>query len=58
LYYASVNEENGLIRTTGSRSIALLGKGATVGEAREKVYSDVSKVSGKLYYRTDIAKNI
>ena len=58
LYYASVNEESGIIRTTGSRSIALLGKGDTVKEAREKVYSDVSKVSGKLHYRTDIAQNI
>lgn len=58
IYYASVNEEEGVIRTTGSRALALLGKGGTVKSARDKVYTDVQKVSGKLHYRTDIAKNI
>lgn len=58
MYYASVNEENGKILTTGSRAIALLGKGDTVKAARDKVYGDIKQVSGKLHYRRDIAKNI
>ena len=57
-YYASVYEENGKVKTTTSRAIALLGKGGTVREARERVYSDVNNVTGRLFYRTDIGKGI
>ncbi len=56
LYFASVHEENGAIRTTGSRAIALLAKGDTVEEAGEKVYRDIPKIRGDLFYRTDIGK--
>ena len=55
IYYASVYDDNGVVKTTGSRSIALLGRGGTVSEAREKVYSDVENIKGRLHYRTDIA---
>lgn len=55
IYYASVYDDNGVVKTTGSRSIALLGRGGTVSEAREKVYSDVGNIKGRLHYRTDIA---
>jgi len=58
MFYASVIEENGEILTTGSRAIALLGKGDTVKTARDKVYGDITKISGKLHYRKDIAKDI
>jgi phosphoribosylamine--glycine ligase len=58
IYYASVYDDKGIIKTTSSRAIALLGKGRTVNEARVKVYTDVDKVSGRLHYRTDIATNI
>jgi phosphoribosylamine--glycine ligase len=58
IYYASVYDDNGIIKTTTSRSIALLGKGSSIKEARKNVYSDVSKIKGRLHYRTDIAKNI
>lgn len=54
LYFASVQEADGAIRTTSSRSIALLAKGRTVSEAREKVYSDMPCIRGELYYRKDI----
>jgi phosphoribosylamine--glycine ligase len=57
-YYASVYEENGKVKTTTSRAIALLGKGDTVNEARERVYSDVNNVTGRLFHRTDIGKGI
>ena len=58
LYFASVHEENGAIRTTGSRSIALLSKGDTLEEAGEKVYRDIPKIRGDLFHRTDIGKLI
>jgi len=56
LYFASVHEERGAIRTTGSRAIALLAKGDTVEEAGEKVYRDIPRIRGDLFYRTDIGK--
>ncbi|RLI07994.1 phosphoribosylamine--glycine ligase [Candidatus Bathyarchaeota archaeon] len=58
LYYASVHEEGGVIYTTSSRSVALLAKGETVGEAREKVYGDVPRIRGRLFYRRDIAAGV
>ncbi len=57
-YYASVYEEGGIIRTTGSRAVALLARGKSVAEAREKVYSDASAVKGTLFYRRDIAVGV
>ncbi len=57
-YFASVYDENGMIKTTGSRAIALLAKGKTVGEARERVYSDAPEVKGRLFYRRDIAAGV
>jgi len=57
-YYASVYEESGIIRTTGSRAVALLARGKSVSEAREKVYSDASAVRGALFYRRDIASGV
>ena len=58
LYYASVHEEGGVVRTTGSRSVALLAKGETVREARERVYSDVPLIEGELFYRKDIGRGV
>lgn len=58
IYYASVYDDNGTIKTTTSRAVALLGKGRSVNEARKHVYRDVDKVSGRLHYRTDIAADI
>jgi phosphoribosylamine--glycine ligase len=58
VYYASVYDDKGVIKTTGSRSVALLAKGQTVREARDRVYGDVGKVKGRLHHRTDIAKDV
>jgi len=58
LYYASVHEEDGVVYTTSSRSVALLAKGKTVGEARERVYKDVPRIRGDLFYRRDIAAGV
>lgn len=54
-YYASVYAEGGVIRTTTSRAVALLARGRTVAEARERVYADASAVKGAVFYRRDIA---
>jgi phosphoribosylamine--glycine ligase len=54
-YYASVYEEGGVIKTTTSRAVALLARGRTVAEARERVYADTSFVKGAVFYRRDIA---
>ena len=58
LYYASVYDDIGITKTTGSRAVALLAKGKSVAEARENVYRDIDKITGRLHYRTDIAKGI
>ncbi|UCH57707.1 MAG: phosphoribosylamine--glycine ligase, partial [Candidatus Bathyarchaeota archaeon] len=58
LFFASVHEEEGVIRTTGSRAIALLAKGGSVREAREKVYQDVPNIRGELFYRRDIGEGV
>ncbi len=58
LFFASVHEEEGAIRTTGSRSIALLAKGDTVEDARDRVYSDMPSIDGELFYRRDIGSEV
>ncbi len=58
LYFASVHEEAGSIKTTGSRSIALLSKGNSIEDAADNVYKDVPKIQGDLFYRTDIGRLI
>jgi phosphoribosylamine--glycine ligase len=58
LYYASVHEEAGVVRTTGSRSVALLAKGGSVDEARTKVYGDIPSIRGDLFYRKDIGAGV
>lgn len=57
-YYASVYEEGGVVKTTSSRAVALLARGKTVAEARERVYSDANAVKGALFYRRDIAEGV
>ncbi len=59
LFYASVNEENGKIFTTTSRTVALVGIGENL-EIAEKIAENSTKyVKGeKLYHRRDIGRNI
>lgn len=57
-YYASVYEKDGKTFTTSSRAIALLGKGESIEKARAQVYRDVSRVTGRLRYRSDIAASV
>jgi len=57
LYYASVEETDGRICTTGSRALAVLGVGKTVDEAERIAEEGASGVrTDGLWYRSDIGK--
>ena len=53
-YYASVNEKNNVIYTSGSRTMALLGMGPTLEEAEKTAENATQYVQGKLFHRTDV----
>jgi phosphoribosylamine--glycine ligase len=54
LYFAKVNELNGRIVTTRSRSIALLGLASSVELAEQKVRRAVEFIKGDYHMRRDI----
>lgn len=54
LYYSSVNEKDGQVVTTSSRSIGVVGIGNSIEEARLKAIEGVSNISGKIFFRQDI----
>jgi phosphoribosylamine--glycine ligase len=56
MFYASVNEREGKIYTTSSRSVAFVGCGETITEAEEKAEAALSSVSGQYDARHDIGK--
>ncbi len=56
LYYASVNEENGKIFTTKSRSLAVVGVANNLYEAEEIAERALKHITGRVYMRHDIAK--
>jgi phosphoribosylamine--glycine ligase len=53
--YASVTKEDNKLKTTKSRSVALLGFGASIDDAREQAYRLLPRDSENLRWRTDIA---
>jgi phosphoribosylamine--glycine ligase len=54
LFYASVYEEKGVIYTTGSRSIGIVGISEEIIEASKMCYECIKYVQGRLFYRKDI----
>jgi phosphoribosylamine--glycine ligase len=54
LYYANVRWENGHLSTGHSRSLAYVGVGETLENARISAISAASKVLGEVRFRTDI----
>jgi phosphoribosylamine--glycine ligase len=54
LYYASVNEENGRVLTTTSRSLAIVGIDETIGKAERVCEAALAHVKGDVYVRHDI----
>ncbi len=56
MFYASVNEREGKIFTTSSRSVAFVGCGPTIAEAEAKAEAALSSVTGEYDARHDIGK--
>ncbi|MCK5039176.1 MAG: phosphoribosylamine--glycine ligase [Thermoplasmata archaeon] len=54
LYYASVNEENGKVYTTGSRSLGVIGIADTINEAERICERAVNSIKGEVFMRHDI----
>ena len=54
VYYGSVEQKNGTIHTTKSRSVAFVGIADTIEEAEKTAEEGASKVKGKVYHRKDI----
>ena len=54
VYYASVREEDGMILTSSSRAIAVLGVANTITEAETVVEESMKHIQGDLFYRKDI----
>lgn len=56
LYYASVNEKDGRIFTTTSRSVGIVGVAGTIEDAEGIAERAIGHVSGRIHVRHDIAK--
>ncbi|HJX04759.1 MAG TPA: phosphoribosylamine--glycine ligase [Thermoplasmata archaeon] len=56
LYYASVNEKDGRVYTTTSRSVGIVGTSDTIDDAERTVERALKHVSGRIHVRHDIAK--
>ena len=56
LYYANVNERDGKIFTTSSRSVGIVGLAGSIEEAERIAENGIKHVSGRIHVRHDIAK--
>jgi phosphoribosylamine--glycine ligase len=56
LYYASVNESDGRIYTTTSRSVGVVGLADEIPDAERIVENALKHITGKIHVRHDIAK--
>jgi len=56
VFYASVNEKNGEVYTTSSRSLAIVGVADTIHEAEILAEMGLSNVHGEFHCRHDIGK--
>ncbi len=54
LYYANVEERDGMLYTRTSRTLAFVGKGETLDEAEAIAEKAASSVSGNVFHRRDI----
>ena len=54
LFYASINEKNGKLYITGSRSAAVVGVADTIEEAEKIAESAIQHIKGDVFYRKDI----
>jgi phosphoribosylamine--glycine ligase len=56
LYYASVNENDGRVYTTTSRSVGIVGIADSIEDSERMAESAIRHVSGRIHVRHDIAK--
>jgi len=56
VYYANVNEKDGKVYTTSSRSVGIVGVADTIEEAERIAENGISHVQGRIHVRHDIAK--
>ncbi|MDU9376595.1 Phosphoribosylamine--glycine ligase [Methanocorpusculaceae archaeon Sp1] len=54
LYYANVVEENGVLKTQTSRTMAFVGVGSTLADAEAAAETACRNVSGNVRHRTDV----
>ncbi len=54
IFYASIDEREGKLVMMGSRTVAVVGQGATIAEAERKAERACTYVKGKLFHRRDI----
>ena len=54
MFYSSVNEKDGKIYTSGSRSIGVVGVADTIAEAEEIAEKAVQSIKGNVFHRPDI----
>ena len=57
LFFASVDTEGGVLIEAGSRTVAVIGIADTLQEAETIAESEIKRVEGPLFHRTDIGTN-
>jgi phosphoribosylamine--glycine ligase len=57
LFFASVDTENGTLIEAGSRTVAVIGIADTLQEAEAIAESEIKRIEGPLFHRTDIGTN-
>ena len=58
IYYASVYEDGGVIKTTGSRAFGIIGKAKTLEEAEAISEKGCACVKGPVWHRKDIGSSV
>ncbi|MDP3976292.1 MAG: phosphoribosylamine--glycine ligase [bacterium] len=54
LFYSSVDEKDGRLVTSGSRSLGVVGVGDSIEAARRQAVEAIKQIQGKIFYRKDI----
>ncbi len=59
IYHMGTAEKEGAVVTSGGRVLMVVGRGKTLGEAREKALADIAKIGTEgLFYRRDIGHKV
>jgi phosphoribosylamine--glycine ligase len=56
VFHGGTKAVDGQVVTSGGRALTVVARGATIAEARERVYDNVRRIHFRdMHYRTDIA---